>query len=197
MAKVLITPIYQTDSIVLAINRFSIDRVFLLTDKKSDEKQQAAVQTIKEHYGKIIEVKDKKIELYDLVEVAHAVTELIDALSNSDEIYINISTARRPQILGVLFATYKRSERIKKIIYVTEDTKDVITIPILSFDLTETQQTLLEKIENIDQITKLSEETEVSRAMVYRAIKELKDKGLIEETEKGYKLTDAGKIARL
>lgn len=60
MARILITPIYETDSIVLAINRFSIDRVFLLTSKKSDEKQQEAVKDIKNHYEKIIEIKEKK-----------------------------------------------------------------------------------------------------------------------------------------
>jgi len=43
----------------------------------------------------------------------------------------------------------------------------------------------------------MSNEIEVSKAMVYRAIKELKDKGLIEENEKGYKLTQAGKIAKM
>jgi len=197
MAKVLITPIYETDSIVLAINRFSIDRVFLLTSKKSDEKQQESVKEIKDHYDKIIEVKEKKTELYDIVETAHQVKEIIDDLQNTDEIYLNISTGRRTQAMGVLFAGYKRPGRIKKIFYVTEDTKEVITIPILSFDVTDTQQKILENIEDIDKISKLSTEIEFSKAMVYRALKELKDKGLIEETTTGHKLTEAGKIAKM
>jgi DNA-binding PadR family transcriptional regulator len=33
--------------------------------------------------------------------------------------------------------------------------------------------------------------------MVYRALKELKDKGFIEETTTGHKLTEAGKIAKM
>lgn len=197
MAKVLITPIYETDSIVLAINRFSIDRVFLLTSKKTDEKQQEAVKDIKDHYDKIIEVKEKKTELYDIVETTHQVKEIIDDLQNTDEIYLNISTGRRTQAMGVLFAGYKRSARIKKIFYVTEDTKEVITIPILSFDVTDTQQKILENIEDIDKISELSNEIDFSKAMVYRALKELKDKGLIEETDKGHKLTEAGKIAKM
>lgn len=197
MAKVLITPIYETDSIVLAINRFSIDRVFLLTSKKSDEKQQESVKDIKDHYDKIIEVKEKKTELYDIVETAHQVKEIIDDLQNTDEIYLNISTGRRTQAMGVLFAGYKRPGRIKKIFYVTEDTKEVITIPILSFDVTDTQQKILENIEDIDKISELSTEIEFSKAMVYRALKELKDKGFIEETTTGHKLTEAGKIAKM
>jgi CRISPR locus-related DNA-binding protein len=197
MARVLITPIYETDSIVLAINRFTIDRIFLLVSKKSDDKQQDAVKSITEHYSKIIDIKEKKIELYDLVETAHQVKDIIDDQSNTDEIYLNISTGRRTQAMGVLFAGYKRPSRIKKIFYVTEDTHEVITIPTLSFDITDAQQKILDNIEDIDKISQMSNEIDVSKAMVYRAIKELKDKGLIEETTNGHKLTEAGKIAKM
>jgi len=197
MARVLITPIYETDSIVLAINRFSIERVFLLVSKKSDDKQQAAVKYIRDHYEKIIEVKEKRTELYDIVETAHQVKDIIDVLPKTDEIYLNISTGRRTQAMGVLFAGYKRPGLIKKIFYVTEDTHEVITIPLLSFDITDAQQKILENIEEIDKIAQMSDEIDVSKAMVYRAIKELKDKGLIEESQKGYKLTEAGKIAKM
>jgi CRISPR-associated protein Csa3 len=196
MTRVLITPIYETSSISLAINRFSIERVFLLVSKKTDDKQQEGVKYIKDHYEKIIEVKEKKTELYDLVETAYQVRDLIDALSNSDEIYLNISTGRRTQAMGVLFAGYKRPSRIKKIFYAT-DSNEIITIPTLSFDVTDAQLKILENIEEIDKISEMSNEIEVSKAMVYRALKELKDKGLIEESDKGYKLTEAGKIAKM
>lgn len=198
MTKVLITPIYSTDSIILAINRFSIERLFLLVSKKSDEEQQKAVKTIKEHYEKIIDIKEKKIELYDLVEAAHQVKEIIDDQGAKDEIYLNITTGRRPQAMGVLFAGYKRPDKIKKIFYVTEDTNEIITIPLLSFDVTDAQQKILDNIENVDKISEMPEEIDISKAMIYRAIIELKNKGLIEEnTNKGYKLTEAGKIAKM
>jgi CRISPR locus-related DNA-binding protein len=198
MAKVLITPIYSTDSIVLAINRFSIDRLFLLVSKKSDEEQQKAVAVIKSHYEKIIDIKEKKIELYDLVEAAHQVKEIIDDQGANDEIYLNITTGRRPQAMGVLFAGYKRTGKVKKIFYVTEDTNEIITIPKLSFDVTDAQQKILDNIENVDKISEMENEIDVSKAMIYRAIIELKNKGLIEEnTDKGYKLTEAGKIAKM
>ena len=197
MAKILITPIYSDTSIVLAINRFSIERVFLIVSKKSDDKQKKAVDSLKKHYGAIIEIKEKKTDVYDLVGTAVLVKDIIDDLSNTDEIYLNITTGRRPQALGVLFAGYKRPDRIKKVFYVTEDTKEIITIPLLSFDITEAQQKILDNIEEIEKTSKMSDEIDVSKAMVYRAIKELKDKGLIEETSAGHKLTEAGKIARM
>ena len=44
----------------------------------------------------------------------------------------------------------------------------------------------------------LAEEVDTSRAMLYRNIKELVDHGFIEPKDgEGYRLTDAGKIARL
>jgi hypothetical protein len=47
-----------------------------------------------------------------------------------------------------------------------------------------------------ETIGDLSKKIELSTAMLYRAIDELKDMDLIS-TEDGFKLTDAGKIARL
>ena len=197
MAKVLITPIYEIDSIVLAINRFSIERLFLLIDKKPDSKQQKAVEELKDHYKDVVEIKEKKVEVYDIVEATHQVKEIIDDLSVNDEIYLNISTGRRTQALGVLFAAYKRPARVKKIFYVTEENKEIITIPLLSFDITDAQLKILENIEDTNKISEMSDDVDLSKAMVYRAIKELKDKGYIEENEKNHKLTQAGKIAKM
>ena len=47
-----------------------------------------------------------------------------------------------------------------------------------------------------ESISDLSNKIDLSTAMLYRAIDELKDMDLIT-TEDGLKLTDAGKIARL
>ena len=44
----------------------------------------------------------------------------------------------------------------------------------------------------------MTDEIDVSKAMIYRALIELKNKGFIEEnTDKGYKLTEAGRIAKM
>jgi len=53
-------------------------------------------------------------------------------------------------------------------------------------------------IENVDKISEMTDEIDVSKAMIYRALIELKNKGFIEEnTDKGYKLTEAGRIAKM
>ena len=86
-----------------------------------------------------------------------------------------------------------------KIAYNPEEYKNsVIYLPRLSFKLTDSQKHLLELIESekYASIKDLSEKSDLSTAMLYRAMDELRDMDLIEEGD-FFKLTDAGKIARL
>src|SRR3989338_5089088 len=198
MARVLITTTYSSDSIVLAITKLSVERVFLLTDKKPDDIQKATIEKIDKTFGSVIEVKEKKVELYDFVSVAKTMTDLLDDISRKDEIYVNITPGKKTQAIGVLFGCYARPRYVKKIFYVPEGTKDMITLPILTFDITETQKEVLDNIEKIDTPKALAEEVDTSKAMLYRNIKELADRGFIEPKDgAGYRLTDAGKVARL
>ncbi len=101
--------------------------------------------------------------------------------------------------MDLLFAAYARHERVKKIAYNPEEDKNaVVYLPRLSFKLTESEKKVLEAIGNdtYENPTELSKKVDLSTAMLYRAIDELKDKDLVA-TEGGLKLTDAGKIARL
>jgi predicted transcriptional regulator len=43
----------------------------------------------------------------------------------------------------------------------------------------------------------LASEVDTSKAMLYRNIKDISDRGFIEQISGAYRLTDAGKIARL
>ncbi len=197
MSRVLVTTTYSSDSIILAITKLSAERVFLLIDKKPDDIQSQTIDHINKTFGSVIEIKEKKIELYDFVSVAKTVIDMLDDISRKDEIYVNITPGKKTQAIGVLFGCYARPKFVKKIFYVTEGMRDMITLPILSFDITETQREVLDNIEKIDTPKALADEVETSRAMLYRNIKELTDRGFIEPKDKGFRLTDAGKVARL
>lgn len=198
MARVLVTTTYSSESIILAITKLSIERVFLLVDKKPDDVQKATIDVINKTFGPVIEIKEKRIELYDFVSVAKTITDLLDDISRKDEVYVNITPGKKTQALGVLFGCYARPTFVKKVFYVPESTKDMITLPLLNFDITPSQKEVLDNIEKIDTAKALAEEVETSRAMLYRNIKELVDHGFIEPKDgEGYRLTDAGKVARL
>ena len=99
----------------------------------------------------------------------------------------------------MLFAAYARHDRVKKIAYNPEEDKSaVVYLPRLSFKLSESEKKVLEAIGNdtYENPVELSKKVDLSTAMLYRSIDELKDMDLVT-TEGGLKLTDAGKIARL
>jgi CRISPR locus-related DNA-binding protein len=102
-------------------------------------------------------------------------------------------------MVGLLFACYARPKLIKKIVYVIENTNDIITFPKISFQVGENQLQVLEAIEKktFKTIEELSRKTKMSRPMIYRHLDELIGMDLIERTDEGYIITDAGRIVRL
>jgi CRISPR locus-related DNA-binding protein len=199
MVKVLIATLYSPDPVLLAANRLGPDRLILLIDKKPNQEQQNSLKLIKESLGRVVDVKEIKCEVYDIVKVAEKAVEVIDMQPREDKIYVNITSGRKTKALGLLFAAYARHDRVVKIAYNPEEDKNAIVyLPRMSFKLTESQKKVLEMCcdDEYKNYTELAEKIGISRAMLYRNIDELRDMDLVS-TEDGLKLTDAGKIARL
>jgi CRISPR locus-related DNA-binding protein len=199
--KVLIATLYSPEPVMLATTRLGPDRLILIIDKEPDQTQKNSLELIKKSLGTVIEVKEVKVDKYDIVGIATKCVEIIDMQPQNDEIFVNITAGRKTKAIGLLFAAYARHDKVSRIAYnPEEDKKAIVWLPKLSFKLTESQKLILEKIDNakIENIKDLSEKlgSNLSTAMVYRAIDELKDMDLIT-TEDGLKLADAGKIARL
>ena len=201
MSKVLIATLYSPDPVLLAANRLGPDRLILLLDETDQKTQEESFKLIQESLGRVVDVKKVKTEAYDIVKVAEKCVGIIDMQPKDDEIFIDITSGRKTKALGLLFAAYVRCNRVSKITYNPEEDKTaVVYLPKLSIKLTESQkkvlETLNEKSSSKLSLTELAEKIEISRAMLYRNIDELRDMGYIS-TEDGLILTDAGKIARL
>ena len=197
--KVLIATLYSPEPVILATTRLGPERLILLVDKEPSKEQEESLKLIQESLGKVIEVKPVKTDVYNIVSVATKCVEIIDMQPKDDLIYINITSGRKTKAIGLLFAAYARHDRVKKIAYNPEEDKNaVVYLPRLSFKLTESEKKVLEYIDKdkYENISDLAKKIDLSTAMLYRAIDELKDQDLIT-TEEGLKLTDAGKIARL
>ena len=197
--KVLIATLYSPEPVLLAATRLGPDRIILLIDKEPNKEQENAVKLIQDSLGKVIDVKTSKTDVYDIVEVAKKAVELIDMEPNENRIFINITSGRKTKAIGLLFAAYARHDRVSKIAYNPEEDKNkVIYLPRLSFKLTENEKKILEEVDKNpgSSISDLSKKIDISTAMLYRAIGELEDMDLVSK-EEGYKLTDAGRIARL
>ena len=200
MAKVLIATLYSPEPVLLAATRQGTERLILLIDKEPDKEQQASLKLISDSLGRVMDIKTVKTDVYDIVEVARKCVEIIDLTPKDDEISVNITSGRKTKAIGLLFAAYARHDRVKKIAYnPEEDKKKVIYLPKLSFHLTESQKNLLEFLEagKYGNLTDLADKVSLSRAMLYRNIKDLEDMDMITSDNGLFRLTDAGKIARL
>jgi len=199
MVRVLIATLYVFEPIIAASTKISADRLILLIDKEPDEKQQKSLDVIKQSLGSVLEIKTVKTDVYDIVEVAKETVKIIDLLPDKDDIYIDITAGRKTKALGLLFGAYARSDRIRRIMYVKEENKQVVNLPKLSYSITPGQHKIIEYLLNhkVNSMTEFSEKVGVSKAMLYKHIKELKDMDIIEETKEGLQLTDYGRIVVL
>lgn len=199
MTKILIATLYIFEPIVAAVTKISAERLILLIDKEPDEKQTKSLEVVKQTLGSVIEIKTIKTDVYDIVEVAREAVKIIDLLSDKDEIYIDITAGRKTKSLGLLFGAYARCSRIKKIMYIKEENKQIVYLPRLSYSITPAQHKIIEFLLNkkVTSMAEFSDKVEVSKAMLYKHIKELKDMDIIEETPDGLTLTDYGKIVVL
>ena len=197
--KVLIATLYSPEPVMLATTRLGPERLILLIDKAPNKEQEKALKLIHDSLGKVIDVKTVKTDVYDIVAVAKECVKIIDMQPNDDIIYVNITGGRKTKAIGLLFAAYARHDKVKKIAYnPEEDQNSIVYLPRLSFKLTESQKKILEVIGNnkYESIADLEKKIDLSTAMIYRAIDELKDMDMVT-TEDSIQLTDAGKIARL
>ena len=194
--KVLIATLHNPNPILVAANKLGPDRMILFVDKVPTKEQDKSLELLRGSLGRVIDIKVVKTEVYDIVEVAGKAVEVIDLQPKDDEIFVNITSGRKTKAIGLLFGAYARARRIKKIIYYPEEKDSLpVYLPKLQFHLNESQKKVLEYLEEKEftSLMDLSEKIDISRAMLYRNIKELEEMGLVEDL----KLTDAGKIARL
>lgn len=197
MAKIIIATMYHSDAVMASATKFGADRMILLIDKKPDKTLQAGLDLIHKALGKVLEIKTVKIDPYDIVATAEESVKAIDLLSKDDKIIVNVTSARKTQSLGLLFAAYARIRQIEAIVYMPEDKPDPIYLPKLSFNLTASQKETLEYLHQHkeENISEMANKVDISRGMLYRNIKDLQDMDLLQKDT--LKLTDAGRIAVL
>jgi CRISPR locus-related DNA-binding protein len=199
MAKVLIATVYGHAPVMRTVTKFGVDKLILLSDPLGGKDQQDAIDKVQKAIGEVVKIEVHQTEVYDIIKVAKKCVELLDRQDEKDEIIVNVSSGRKPKMAGLLFACYARPKLVKKIVYVVEETNDIITFPKLSFQISESACAILENIERrtFKTIEELARKTKISRPMIYRHLDELIKMDLIERTDEGYIITDAGRIVRL
>jgi len=192
----LITTIYALEPVVFCVTRLSPSKIIILTEENTIDKKARAEQIIIDTFGKIIEIEKKITSLYNTVQVAQDVSDLIEQEHARDnQIMINVSGGRKPQAFGALFGAYTRSDMVKRIVYVTEEDNTIIDFPILSFNISDTKKVILEQVRSgVTSVAAIAIDVGISKGMAYNHLRELKTMGYITG-ENGYSITDAGRIA--
>ena len=190
---------YHAKPIIVAATKSGADKLFLLVNKKkdTDKQQEAEMDIIKKGMGIALDVKFIETEMYNIFETAKVCVDLIDKQDKEDKIYVNVTGGRKTRAIALLLAAYARSERVSKIAYNTEETGEVIYLPMMKFAITATQKEVLQELnKGYKSMADLAEKVELSKAMTYKHVQDLTALELIHD-EEGLKLTDAGRITLL
>jgi len=199
MTKVLLSTIYNSYSIIASANRFSVDRIILLVDKRPDDIMKESIKLIEASLGSVLKVEKVSTEIYDIVGIAKQLVDLIDSIPEKDDVFVDVTSGRKPKSLALLFAAYARSKHIKKIVYVTEDTKQIITLPKMAYTLNTTQTHCLEIKKASMAVTnvQIAQKLGYTKAIIYRNTRELLEIDAIEKVGEELRLTDFGEILLL
>ena len=200
MARVLISTVYSAKPTLYACTKERPDKLILLVPEEADKTVEEALKVIGDSVGSVLDTTQETIAQYDIVAIARTAAKAIDEhCTEKDEVILNITSGRKTQSLGLLYAGYARARYVRKIAYYPEEKDRVVVLPVLPFKLTESQSKILASLGKEEKTyAQLGTETKLSTAMVYRAIDELIHQGYVEKTErKGLRITDAGEIARM
>ena len=195
MKNTLISTIYSLEPVMTCITQFSPNKVILIREEDAPDKIKEAERMLRETVGKVLEIESKPTSIYNVVMVARDIALIIEEESaHGRKIFVNISGGRKPQALGALFGCYARQDMVEKIVYITEEDKNIIDLPILNFGISKTKRSNLEEIQSGENnVQNLSTKIGISRGMTYNHIRELREMGLVDPDY--LKITSAGELA--
>ena len=198
--NVLIATLHSSKPVLFAIYKLSPKKLFLIFEKTPDKQIKESLKLIKERHKDFVEIEEVRVDdKFDVYDIASKCADVIDKIDKNDTIHVNITSGTKPIAIGLMFASFARATRIKKIAYNPYDNpENVFYLPKLQFNLTKTQKELLEKIAmgGFKSPSQLAKKVDMSASMLYKNMKDLEDIGLVS-LEDGIKITDAGRVVRL
>lgn len=201
MKKILVSNAYDFTPMVGAITKIGPDVLYAVMDNNPDSHQKEAVKKLKNTF-KHIEFKEIKTEIYKVYEIAKEIVKAIDQIYTQDtEIYVDLTSGRKTKSIGILLGCYQRSDKIKEVLYFTQEINQMITLPKLSFEVSKKSSDLLEIISkkpiSLPDLANNKKLNSMGRTSVYLNIRDLKEKGLVFEDNGVLYLTDYGKLVIL
>ena len=117
-----------------------------------------------------------------------------EEFKEGNKIFVHTSEGRKPTSFALLFASYRRKNKVEGAYYITEENHELIKLPPLSFEVNETKKSFLKEIvKGNGELKELQNKLKIRQSAAYQNIDELKKEGYLEDS-KELKLTDLGRI---
>ena len=197
--RVVISTIYEGYAVKQAITKLSPDKLILLVDEPNDERKKekinSTIKEIKQFFKESLEVETKRISSYDIPKIMEEVIKIIDEeFKEGNKIFIHTSEGRKPASFALIFASYRRKDKVEGAYYITEEDHELIKLPPLSFEVNNTKKSFLKEIaKGNGELKELQNKLKIKQSASYQNIQELKKEGYISDG-KELKLTDLGRI---
>lgn len=190
----MISTVHIKNAVVTAISKLSPDKIIFLIEHET--KKSVDITDMKEMFSRGMTVDVLNTSAYDIVKIASDVIKKIEEENKAgNEIILHVTEGRKTLAFGAMYAAYARKSMVSGIYYITEETREIISLPVLEINLNESKKIILNEIsKGNNNVKSIAKKAGVSQAMVYAHISSLKKEGYISEKDE---LTNAGKIVIL
>lgn len=182
----------------MATYRLSPDKLILFDSKeyKHTDVSDKGVDGIKRAFsGLPVSIERRFTSMYDIVAIASDVISCIDSEHKlGNEVYLHVSEGRKTQFIGMLMAAYARKNKVSGVYYLVEETKAVLTLPLLSLKPSPAKLLVLKEISKGNKsVTDIVKKLGKTKGIVYIQIKELRSDGYIKRED--LELTEVGRVS--
>ncbi|MDR1721775.1 MAG: HTH domain-containing protein [Methanobrevibacter sp.] len=193
MDNILIIQAIMKKDILIAITKYSPKKVVVLFDNDDDINIEKLKEELLKAYGEFIQFEFKEIFGKNFLDIFAEGTKIIETLYDKDNynLIANVNTFDDLKGASLLFAFYRHWNLIDKIFFINTKTNQMIELPIIDLEMTEQKIEIIKKLREGFSITQISELLNLSRTTVYKYIRELQKRNLVDEDNK---ITKAGLI---
>jgi len=182
--------------IVESIKRYPCDKLVLLTDGRGMKGAVPKILKVAEALG--IEIETIPVDPYDILGIVDLIKAKILDQRNAPVI-LNATGGRKTMAIAAVLAGMVMGDKVKDIIYITEEEHKVISLPRLlnpNALLTEEKRRILRALKEKGEATAIELKADSKMQTIWKHLRELEELSYVTATFKGrpkkFKLTPSG-----
>ena len=196
MGVIIATVGEEPAGIVESIKRYPCDKLVLLTDGRGIKGAVPKILKVAEALG--IEIETIPVDPYDVLGIVDLIKAKILGQRNAPVI-LNATGGRKTMAIAAVLAGMVMGDKVKDIIYITEEEHKVISLPRLlnpNALLTEEKRRILRALKEKGEATAIELKADSKMQAVWKHLRELEELSYVTATFNGrpkkFKLTPSG-----